>query len=169
MGKRKPEDQPAGDQMYLFGFQVPSAPKLVTDSSQVKVKPNSQAERRRVEEVLFDRRCAHRDGWGVQLININGGVSQIQVGRDGTYVSQIGGEGEVYQVNRFPGPSGLTFRQEALIGLTPRRSPKAGSPPPAPSLHSDPNLVGHYQPEELTDDVRARLEKMADLARSALR
>lgn len=160
MGRKKPEDQPAGDQMDLFEFQAPPPPELITDSA---------AEARRVKEVLLNQHGAHQDGGDRRLTNVNGGEMLIQHRRGSTFVSPNGEPGEVYRTDHTsPRPPDLTPRQAALIGLTPSR-PRAGKTPSSPTtIYDDPDLVGHYQREELTPETLANLGKMAEIVRTVL-
>lgn len=161
MGRKKPEDQPTGDQMDLFEFQAPSAPELITDPV---------AEARRVKEVLLNQHGAHQDGGDRRLTNVNGAITFEQQRGGSTFVSPSGDqEGEVYRTDRSPSPPDLTSRQAALIGLIPSQ-PKVEKTPSSPTtIYNYPDLVGHFQKEELTPETLANLGKMAEMALKALR
>ena len=162
MRRKSPDHEPSSDQMDLFEFQAPSAPELV---------PDPAAENRRVKEVLLNQHGLHQDGGDRRLTNVNGAITFEQRRGGSTFISPSGDqEGEVYRTARSPGPPDLTPRQAALIGLIPSRS-KVGKTPSSPptTIYDYPDLVGHFQSEELTPETLTNLGKMAEMALKALR
>ena len=118
---------------------------------------------------MFRRHSDHADGGDTRLTNEKGGVTLVKQKEGCTFVSTSGEPGEIYRAERSPRPPDLTSRQAARIGLIPLR-PKSGlTASPLPSAQEYPDLVGHFQPEELTPETLGNLKRMAEIAQSILR
>ncbi len=162
MRRKSPDCEPPVDQMELFGFQAPPTPELIT--------PDPAIEDRRVREVLYNKHGNHMDGGDRRLTNINGGTTLIQQRRGSTFVSPSGEDGEVYRVEHGSRPPDITLGQARRIGLVssgPKGETKSLKPK---SIYDDPDLVLHYQRDELVDPItRANVLKMVNVALAILK
>lgn len=156
-----------------FDFRTPPAPELVTDQGQRQKTPlDPGAERKRVQQVLYAQHAAHVDGKGGQTTEVNGGRSTILIENGGREISSspCGEAGEVYKFEPFPRPPDITPKQAVMIGLG-RSGPKGKKKSLEPkSIYDDPDLVFHYQPDELADPTtRENVYKMVNAALAILR
>lgn len=145
-----------------FDFQAPPPPELAIDP---------EAEKRRVDQILFNRHAIHVDGRGGRTTEINGGRSTIYNTGGGTQVSSssCGEAGEAYRFDPFSRPPDITNRQAARIGLLPSR-PKTDKTAASPaSIQEYSDLIFHYQQDELIPANLENLRKMADIALRILR